>query len=135
MENSAPTWTERQYNHVSGRIIKLALEVHTALGPGLLESAYEQCLADDLSCNGLRVRTQVDIPITYKGRTIESGYRADMIVEEKIIVELKSVGKLLPVHESQLLTYLQLSECKLGLLINFNVSRLKYGIRRFANGL
>jgi len=133
MENTSLHWTDKQYSHISGRIIKHAMDIHTFLGPGLLEHVYEQCLADELRYNGLRVETQVNIPICFKGRRIESGYRGDILVEDKILVELKSVQKILQVHEFQVLTYIRLGGFKLGLLINFNETRLKNGLRRFAN--
>lgn len=112
------------------QIIGAAIEVHRELGPGLLESAYEQCLRHELSLRGLAVRHQVDLPVKYKGISLDCGYRVDLIVEEQIIIELKTVDKIAPVHEAQLLTYLRLSGKKIGLLLNFNCSVLKSGIKR-----
>ena len=116
---------------LTGIILKKAYEVHTALGPGLLESTYEECLFYELSSYGLLVERQKVLPIEYKDIKIESGYRLDLVVENKVIIELKSVETLLPVHTAQLLTYLKLSKIKYGLLINFNVKSLKEGIKRY----
>ena len=107
--------------------------MHRTLGPGLLESTYEICLAHELSKAGLRVRRQVPVPVVYDGIKLEAGYQLDMIVEDRIILELKSVDSLPPIHEAQLITYLKLTGMKLGLLINFNVSLLKNGIKRKVN--
>jgi GxxExxY protein len=112
------------------RIIGLAMRVHRRLGPGLLESAYHQCLCYELSQAGLAFEQQVSLPIRYDGAEIESGYRADIVVCRAVILELKSVEKLSPLHDSQLLTYLRLSSCRIGLLINFNTVSLTDGIRR-----
>lgn len=109
------------------------MKVHTALGPGLLESAYETCLAYELRQRGLRVETQVTLPVKYDGVELDAGYRLDLLVESRVIVELKAIEKMTPLHEAQLLSYLKLSGCKVGLLINFNVERLKDGIKRIAN--
>lgn len=122
-----------QRNEVTGEIIRAALRIHSALGPGLLESAYRICLAQDLGRRGLQVRTEVALPITYEGVLVETGYRLDLLVEDTVVVELKSVVKLLPVHHAQLLSYLRLSHRPVGLLINFNVARLRDGIKRIAN--
>lgn len=124
-----------EINKVSGEIIDAAMKVHTALGPGLLESAYEACLVYELQSRGLRVRSQVELPITYEGVNIDVGYRLDVLVEEMVIVELKSVESIAGVHKAQLISYLKLSEKKVGLLINFNVERLKNGITRLVNNL
>lgn len=105
-------------------------KIHKALGPGLLESAYEVCLAHELQKMGLKVRTQVSLPVFYDGIKLDAGYRIDLLVEEMIIVELKAVDELSPIHLAQVLTYLKLSERKLGLLVNFNVKLLRNGIRR-----
>jgi GxxExxY protein len=113
------------------KIIGCAIEVHRALGPGLLESAYEQCLARELSLNNVQFRLQVPIPIEYKGIFLDCGYRIDALVDEQVILELKSVEKIVPIHEAQLLTYMKLAAISKGLLINFNVKRLVDGIRRF----
>lgn len=122
-------------NDISGQIIDAAMRVHTALGPGLLESAYEACLKYELEKRGLKVKQQVGLPVIYDGVRIDLGYRLDLLVENEVIVELKAVETLSPVHEAQLLSYLKLSGKKIGLLINFNVSRLKDGIRRVVNNL
>jgi GxxExxY protein len=126
---------EQDLNKTTEVIIGKAIEVHRHLGPGLLESAYESCLLYELLQVGLNVEQQKSLPIRYKGVEIDCGYRIDLLVEEIIIVELKSVEKVLPVHKSQLLSYLRLSNLNLGLLINFNVSILKDGISRIANNL
>jgi GxxExxY protein len=120
-------------NNISGRIIKGAIEVHKHLGPGLLESTYEGCLLQELLDSGLRVQSQVPFPVKYKGKSIDIGYRVDLLVEDLVVVELKSVERLLPIHSAQILTYLKLSGLKLGLLINFNTVRIKEGIQRFIN--
>lgn len=112
------------------RIIGAAIEVHRELGPGLLESTYEACLAHELLRLGVTFQTQVDTPIVYKGNLIDCGYRIGMLVDDKVIVELKSVETVLPIHEAQLMTYLRLCSKRVGLLINFNVSRLTNGITR-----
>ncbi|MDH5370341.1 MAG: GxxExxY protein [Gammaproteobacteria bacterium] len=122
-----------EINKVSGSIIDAAMKVHTALGPGLLESAYEACLKYELALKNIHVLNQVILPIKYYGIEIEAGYRLDLLVEDKVIVELKAVDKIHPIHEAQLLSYLKLANKKVGLLINFNVSRLKYGIKRIIN--
>ena len=111
-------------------IIGACIEVHRHLGPGILESAYEQCLCHELTLRGLRFRRQVDLPVHYKGVLLDCGYRIDVIVEERVIVEIKSVVKMIPVFEAQLLTHLRLSGIRIGLLINFNVPLLKEGIVR-----
>jgi len=122
-------------NEVSGQVVDAAMKVHTALGPGLLESAYEGCLAYELRKRGLKVGTQVGLPVVYEGVNIEVGYRIDLLVEDLVIVELKAVDTLAPIHQAQLLTYLKLSGKRLGLLINFNVVHLKDGIKRMVNNL
>lgn len=111
-------------------IIGCAVEVHKALGPGLLESCYEECLCHALSRKGIAFRRQVDTPVTFDGVKLDCGYRIDLLVDETVIVEVKSVEKLLPIHEAQLLTYMRLGGKKVGLLINFNVMRLANGIVR-----
>lgn len=120
-------------NELSRVIIGLALKIHKALGPGLLESAYEECLYYEIGQNGLRVEKQKPMPLIYNEIKMDCGYRVDLIVERKLILEIKSVESLNDVHLAQILTYLKLAECKLGLLINFNVSLLKNGIRRVIN--
>ena len=122
-------------NEISGKIIDASFKVHSALGPGLLESAYEACLFYELRKLGLSVETQQTLPVYYDGIVIDAGYRIDLIVENAVIVELKSQEKLLPIHEAQLLSYLKLSGKKVGLLINFNVLHLKNGIKRLVNNL
>ena len=118
-------------NELTGRILGAAIEVHRQLGPGLLESAYRACLVDELRAAGLGVRHEVTLPITYKGRVIEGAYRADLVVEGAVLVELKAVERILPIHEAQTLTYMRLGNLPVGLLLNFNVPRLREGIRRF----
>ena len=118
-------------NEVTGRILGAAIEVHRHLGPGLLESAYRVCLLHELRAAGLHVRNEVAFPIAYKGRVIEGAYRADLVVEGAVLVELKAVENILPIHEAQTLTYMRLGNLPVGLLLNFNVPRLKDGIRRF----
>jgi GxxExxY protein len=116
---------------VTEKIIGCAIEVHRTLGPGLLESAYEKCLAFELDQHGMQFRQQVPLPVEYKGARIECGYRIDLLVDDAVIVELKSVDQLAPVHEAQLLTYMKLARIRTGLLINFNQQRLIDGLRRF----
>jgi GxxExxY protein len=118
-------------NELTGRIVGAAIEVHRHLGPGLLESAYRACLVDELKAASLHVRSEVALPINYKGRVIEGAYRADLVVEGTVLVELKAVEFILPIHEAQTLTYMRLGNLPVGLLLNFNVPRLKDGIRRF----
>jgi GxxExxY protein len=123
----------RRENVLTEAIIGGAIEVHQALGPGLLESAYEQCLCHELSLRGISFRRQVELPVQYKGVKLDCGYRIDILVEDLVIVELKAVEKLLAVHEAQLLTYLRLYNRSVGLLINFNVSLLKNGLKRLVH--
>ncbi len=120
-------------NEISGAVVDAAMKVHTALGPGLLESTYEACLAHELRKRGLQVASQVSLPVSYDGVRIDVGYRIDLLVEDAVVVELKAVDGLLPIHQAQLLSYLKLSGKKVGLLINFNVVRLKNGIQRIVN--
>lgn len=122
-------------NEISGAIVDAAYKIHSRLGPGLLESAYENILIYELKKKGLYVEKQVSIPIKYEEITLDEGFRADLIVEKKVIVELKSVEVVQPVHKKQLITYLKLTNCPLGLLINFGSSLIKNGITRLANGL
>jgi GxxExxY protein len=122
-------------NELSSKIIGAAIEVHKHLGPGLLESVYEECMARELSMRGILFERQKPVPINYKGVDLDCGYRLDMIVEGQIVLELKACTKLEPIHEAQLLTYLKLSGLKLGLLLNFNVPIMKEGIVRIANKL
>lgn len=120
-------------NVLSGQIIDAAMCVHTVLGPGLLESAYEVCLAHELRKRGLRVETQFALPVSYDGVHVDVGYRLDLLVENDVVVELKAIETVLPVHKAQLLSYLKLGGKRLGLLINFHVDRLKDGITRLVN--
>ena len=126
--------SEIEYNAISSRIVKAAIEVHNELGPGLLESVYENCLMDELKSVGLFAKQQVQLPLFYKGKKLNKDFVIDILVEDKVILELKSIETILPIHDFQLLTYLKLSGMKLGLLINFNVVRLKDGIHRKING-
>jgi GxxExxY protein len=120
---------------LSKEIIGAAIEVHRQLGPGLLETAYEKCLCHELKIRSMNFECQQSLPVKYKGLNLECGYRLDVVVENLVILELKSVQAIEPIHEAQLLTYLKLSGLKLGLLINFNVTVLKNGIKRIVNGL
>jgi len=122
-----------ELNEISEKVIGGAIEVHQAIGPGLLESAYEACMRQELKLRGLAVEPQRVLPIEYKGLKLDCGYRIDLLVESQVVVELKAVHALEPVHEAQLLTYLKLGNWKLGLLINFNVPLLKHGIKRMMN--
>ena len=121
-------------NEISKIVFESALKIHKVLGPGLLESAYEECLFYELKKYDLKVEKQKQLPLIYEEVRLDVGYRIDIIIEDKFIVEIKSVEVLTDVHLAQLLTYLKLSNCKLGLLINFNVSLLKNGVRRVING-
>jgi GxxExxY protein len=121
-------------NPVSHAVITAAMQVHTELGPGLLESTYSACLRQELMLAGYCAASQVGLPVVYRGTKLELGYRIDLLVEELVIVEIRSVDAISPVHQAQLLSYLKLSGKSLGLLINFNVAHLKDGIRRFVNG-
>jgi len=121
-------------NGITEKIIGAAIQVHRVLGPGLLESAYEACLAFELGRGGLKVEQQKPLPLIYEQVKLECGYRIDLLVEGLVVVEIKSVDALAPIHEAQVMSYLKLSGCKLALLINFNVRVLKDGIRRFVNG-
>ena len=118
-----------QWDLTTERIIGAAIEVHRALGPGLLESAYESCLADELTLRGLGFKRQLAVPVTYRGRVLDCGYRIDFLIDQ-VIVELKSVETVLPLHRAQLLTYLRLKRCPCGLLLNFNVATMKEGVFR-----
>jgi GxxExxY protein len=120
-----------EFKPLSGRIIGAALEVHKILGPGVLEYTYEECLSYELCQQGLSVERQKPVPIVYKNIKLDCGYRIDLLVENQIIIELKSVDRLAAIHEAQILTYLRLADIKVGILINFNVSLLKNGIRRY----
>ena len=123
-----------ELNHITEKIIGAAVKVHRALGPGLLESAYEACLAFELAEAGLSVEQQKPLPLIYRDVKLDCGYRLDLLVDGKVIVEVKAIEKFAPIHQAQLLSYLKLSDCRVGLLINFNVMFLKEGgIRRVVN--
>ena len=122
-------------NELSNIIIGFAIEVHNQLGPGLLESAYQECLCYELMNAGLDVKKEISLPIFYKGITLDHGYRIDLLVNNKVVIELKTVEQFTDVHFAQVLTYLKLGNYKLGLLLNFHVSSLKHGIKRVANQL
>ncbi len=122
-------------NDVTGNIIDCCIKIHRMLGPGLLESVYEEVLAYELKKKGLLCERQVEVPVFYDELKMDLGFRADIIVEGKVIIELKSIESVLPVHKKQLLTYLKLSKKKVGLLINFNEELIKNGITRIANGI
>lgn len=124
---------KEELNRLTHAIIGAAIEVHKNLGPGLLESAYEACLVFELTDRGFHVEPQKPLPLVYKKVMLDCGYRLDLLVEGKIIVEIKAVDTILPVHEAQLLSYLKLTKCKAGLLINFNVQKLVDGITRVVN--
>jgi GxxExxY protein len=119
-----------KFDKLSSRVIGCAIEVHKNLGPGLLESTYEQCLAYELKRSIIPFKLQHPLPVEYKGVKLDCGYRIDMLVDDKVIVELKSVDSILPIHQAQLLTYMKLSSIKIGLLMNFNVKYMKTGIKR-----
>ena len=123
--------TKTEFDDLSNRVIGCAIEVHRQLGPGLLESAYEQCLAHELNRNGISFQLQHPQPVQYKDTRLDCGYRLDILVENELIVELKSIDEIKGIHQAQLLTYMKLSGVKVGLLINFNVTKLKDGIKRF----
>jgi len=122
-------------NEISKEIIGKAIEVHQSLGPGLLESAYQECLFYELKQFGFKVEKEKPLPIVYKEIKLDHGYRLDLLVENKVVIEVKTVDAIMDVHEAQILTYIKLGGFKLGLLLNFNVSLLKNGIRRFVNKL
>jgi GxxExxY protein len=126
---------KKDFDSLTEKIIGAAIFVHRELGPGLLESAYETCLFYELTQRNLKVERQKPLPITYRGVKLDCGYRIDLVVEDKIIVELKAVEQLQPIHKAQVLSYLKLSGCQLGLLINFNVKLLKKGIHRLVMNL
>ena len=122
--------TETQRDRLTEEIIGAAIDVHRALGPGLLESAYEECLCVELGLRNIRFASQVQLPVAYKNHRVDAGFRLDIVVENQVVVELKAVERLMPIHEAQLLTYLRLGSFPTGLLLNFNVPVLKNGIRR-----
>ena len=125
----------KNLNELTDAIIGAAMEVHRMLGPGLLESTYEMCLCRELSIRGIPFERQVPIPVEYKGVKLDCGYRADIVVDETILIEIKAVDSVLSIHDAQLLSYLKLGGWKIGLLINFNVELLKHGLRRRVLGL
>jgi GxxExxY protein len=127
--------TDMDIESIAGKIVAAAMRVHTALGPGLLESAYQRCMKYDLQQEGSQVMCEVILPIVYRGISIDAGYRIDMIVDNCIIIEHKTVERLLPIHEAQLLTYLKMKNCRLGFILNWNVPRMKDGIKRMVNNL
>ena len=127
--------TEQRINNITEKIIGAAIEVHKGLGPGLLESAYEECLCYELSQNGLAFERQVPLPVVYKSVKLDCGYKMDLVVENEVIVEIKAVERLIPVHDAQLLSYLKLHNKKVGLLLNFHVPVLKSGLKRIVNNL
>ena len=133
MKNHKDTKNTKRSDELSNLIIGSAIEVHRILGPGLLESAYEECLCHELTLKRISFERQKSLPVTYKGVHLDCGYRMDLLVEKLVIVELKTVEHIEPIHEAQLLTYLKISDLWLGLLINFNVPVLKEGICRIVN--
>jgi GxxExxY protein len=124
-----------ELNRLSGETIGAAIEVHRSLGPGLLESAYESCLSWELRQRGFDVEKQVPVPIRYKGLTLDEGYRIDLLVEKKLMLELKSIDKVQPIHVAQVLTYLKMTGLKMALILNFNVLLMRSGIKRIVNRL
>ena len=134
-EDAEDTEALKNLNELTDAIIGAAMEVHRVLGPGLLESTYEMCLCRELSLRGIPFERQAPIPVEYKGVKLDCGYRADLVVDGTILVEIKAIDSLLPIHEAQLLSYLKLGGWKIGLLINFNVELLKHGLRRRVLGL
>ena len=131
--NQGQQLSREQINHFTNKILQAALTVHSKLGPGLMEKTYEACLIYELNKMGLRTSSQVELPVHYDEIEISLGYRVDLIVQDCVLVELKSTQRITSLHEAQLLTYLKLSKIKLGLLINFNVVRLRDGIKRLVN--
>jgi len=119
-----------EMNKITGIVVDAAMDVHSALGPGLLESVYEQCLAHELELRGLKVERQVAIPVVYKKAELEVGFRIDLLVQDCLIIELKAVETVLPIHEAQVFTYLRFTDSRVGLLLNFNVVSMKNGIKR-----
>lgn len=121
-------------NEITGAVVNSAMKVHTLLGPGLLESAYQACLAHELRSRGFAVATELPLPVVYEGQKLEVGYRIDLVVESRVVIEVKSVDAIHPIHEAQLLSYMRLSRIGVGLLINFNVLQLRNGIKRMVDG-
>lgn len=124
-----------KYNEISGKILHASIEVHKEMGPGLLEAVYEYCLCKEINSMGLEAVNQYMLPLYYKGENLHKDFRIDILVENEILIEIKAVERLLPVHEAQVISYLKMADLKLGLLINFNVPVIKQGFRRFVNGL
>ena len=122
-----------ELSRITGAVVDAGMKVHSVLGPGLLESTYEACLAHELRNRGFTVRTQVPLAVSYEGLELDLGYRVDVLVDEEVVVELKAVSKLLPIHEAQLLSYLKLNNFRVGLLINFHAVHLRDGIKRMVN--
>lgn len=129
-EDTKARWIDDQHEHLAEVIVDAAFKVHSALGPGLLESVYEACLAHELHSRSVPFARQVSLPVTYGNLKLDAGLRLDLVVDDRIVVEVKAVEGLLPVHKAQVLTYLKLSGYKLGFLLNFNVSAIREGIRR-----
>ena len=125
----------QELNQISQEIIGAVIVVHSELGPGLLESVYEECLAYELTLRNISFERQKPVPVMYKGKQIDCGFRLDLLVSDSIVVELKTVEQILPVHQAQLMTYLKLTGCKLGLILNFNVEKMVKGIKRMVNHL
>lgn len=123
----------RSFDELTGKVIGACIDIHRELGPGLLESAYEECLCHELTLAGIPFERQKSLPVSYKDVQLDCGYRVDILVDNRLILELKTVDELLPIHEAQLLTYLKIAKLKCGLLINFNVPVLKQGIKRLVN--
>ena len=123
-----------EFDRLSNVIIGAGILIHKTVGPGLLESAYEACMAFELTSQGIQTERQKPLPLQYKGVRLDCGYRLDMLIEGKIILEIKAVAKLDPIHDAQMLTYLRLTECPIGLILNFNVVKFKDGIKRVVNG-
>ena len=122
-------------NEIGREIVDAAIKIHTALGPGLLESAYEGCMKHELTLRQLRVKCQVPMPLRYRDATLDVGYRVDLLIEDKVVVELKTVDVILPIHSAQLLSYLKLGSHKLGFVLNFNTVHMRDGIKRMVRGL
>ena len=122
---------EKQFEPLSGQVIGCAIEVHRFLGPGLLESSYQRCLSRELELNGIAHTCEAPLPIEYKGISLECGYRVDLLVQGALIIELKSVKRIDPIHEAQIITYMKLSGIQIGLIFNFNVTKLKDGMKRY----
>jgi GxxExxY protein len=133
-KTSKTTENIEEINQLTEAIIGAAIQVHRALGPGLLESAYEACMIYELTERGIRVEQQKPLPVIYRGVKLDCGYRLDLLVQNQVIVEIKAVDEILPIHRAQLLSYLKLSGVRVGLLINFNVKLLKHGLERFLQG-